>query len=161
MMRLQYVKSAVAGALALGLSLFAADGAWAQAAQTQVSQTATMLNAATTGIMAGGISTNAQVTATVPAVGSQYFYLTAIEVQSCQNATGAAIPLVQWTTTNLPGSPTITSDAAAAPSTCADKQINFTTPLRSLVPGTAVTLVSPTGIANVAFAAYVAGYYAY
>lgn len=147
-------------AMAVGLiALFAGSEAWAQASPTTVTQTTTMLNAATVGAMAGGIATNAQVTATVAAVANQYFYVSSIEVQNCQNATGAAIPLVNWTTTNLPGNPTITADAASSASTCTQTDLKFSTPLKSLVPGTAVTLVSPTGISNVAFAGYITGFY--
>ena len=157
-MKKRQVTAAAVGLLAL----FAGSEAWAQASSTTVSQTATRLDAATTGAIAGGIATNAQVTATVAAVASQYFYVTSIFTQSCEDSTGAAIPLVSWTTTNLPGNPVIVANAAAAASTCAaPTQLNFTTPLKALNPGTAVTLVSPTGISHVSFYGYVTGYYGF
>lgn len=154
------INKRAAGAAVGLLALFAGSEAWAQVSPTTVTQTTTRLDAATVGAIAGGIATNAQVTATVAAVANQYFYVTSIFVQNCEDATGAAIPLVSWTTTNLPGNPVIVANAASAASTCsAPTQMSFTTPLKSLVPGTAVTLVSPTGISHVSFYGYVTGFY--
>lgn len=148
-------------AAAVGLlALFAGSEAWAQVSPTQITQTATRLDAATVGGLAGGIATNAQVTATVAAVANQYFYVTSIFMQNCMDATGAAIPLVAWTTANLPGNPTFIANAASAASTCAVPiLLNFTTPLKSLIPGTAVTLTSPSGISHVSFNGWITGYY--
>ena len=153
----KFKNAAVAGAGLL--ALFAGSEAWAQVSPTQITQTATRLDASQVGALAGGIATNAQVTATVAAVASQYFYATGILMQNCEDATGAAIPLVAWSTTNLPGNPTFIANAASSASTCQVVNVNFATPLKSLAAGTAVTLYSPSGISHVAFEGYIYGYY--
>lgn len=86
----------------------------------------------------------AAVTATLPAVASQFHYITMIEVMFYATAarTGGATP-VTVTTTNLPGANALTLPSAQAIGTLQQLKYEFPTPLKSAVVNTATTIVCP------------------
>lgn len=93
---------------------------------------------------------NAGVTATLPAVGSSFHYITAIQiVRSCTTAlVGTA--LLAYTTTNLPGSLAFSSgNACGVGTTNEDLNMVFPNPLKSSVANTNTTIVAPAGGAAV------------
>lgn len=151
-------KTAVVAGAGL-LALFAGSEAFAQVSPTTITQTATRLDAAQVGVSAGGVATNAQVTATVAAVANQYFYVSSLFAEMCQDATGTTNTLAQWTTTNLPGLPSPMVSGVSAANSCNTVQLNFSTPVKSLVPGTAVTFYSPAAVSHASYYQYIDGYY--
>lgn len=101
------------------------------------------LRAATLAVTNTGAS-GAAVTLTIPAVASQFHYLTLIEIRQYAVAglTGGATPVVV-TSTNLPGSPAWTFKTVL-PIGDTEAQIYVpTTPLRSSVVNTNTTIVCP------------------
>ncbi len=148
--------------LALGLSLALAGSALAQATAPPVQQTQQRLDAAT-GVcaLAGAVnSTQAAGTCTITPPAGQYVYFTYMDVAQCQDGT-ASISGIQlnFTSTNLNGWVVETSVLSAATITtnagtnlCAHGGGGaLTTPLRSAVAGTAVTIVPPAQTAHVSF----------
>lgn len=95
---------------------------------------------AVTGTAAAG----AGVTVTLPAVASQFHYLTLVEIRQYAAAalTGGATPVIV-TSTNLPGSPAWTFQTALAIGTSEVQLYVPVTPLRSAVVNTNTTIVCP------------------
>lgn len=87
---------------------------------------------------------NTSTTLTLPAGGAGLFhYITRIHITAYTTAarTGGVTPLVQPTTTNLPGSPVWTLPSAAAVGTTDVRETVFVAPLKSSVANTATTIV--------------------
>lgn len=100
-----------------------------------------------------------QVTCTLTPSGSNYIYLTSLDLMVCQNATATANTNLTFTTTNITGSPVFQESLAATVNTCTPvHSIPLATPLKSQTPGTAVTIVSPASQTNTAFTITASGY---
>lgn len=91
----------------------------------------------------------AAVTVTLPAVTTQFHYISHIEIEAYSSAarTGGATPVIV-TSTNLPGSPAWTFATAAAIGTTDTKLYSLGYAIKSLVSNTATTIVCPatTGV---------------
>lgn len=89
-------------------------------------------------------SAGSAVTLTLPAVASQFHYITHIEIEAYATAarTGGATPTTV-TSTNLPGNPAWTFETAQAVGTQVTKLAEPSMPLRSSVVNTATTIVCP------------------
>lgn len=128
---------------------FVYDKVEAQSGPSAVQQTATMLNAATK-VAVGQASAGSQSTATMAPSGSNYVYITGIDLEDC--ATGSAPAAqnnVNFTSTNLTGAPLWQISLAASANTCTPvKYMTFATPLKSTTPGVSTTIVGPAGLAN-------------
>lgn len=106
-------------------------------------------------------------TCTITPPPGQYVYITALLVGQCQDGT-ASISGIQlnFTSTNLAGLVLETSVLSAAtiatnPGTnlCAYTSLPLNTPIKSVLAGTAVTLVPPAQTAHVSFPITAIGYY--
>ena len=90
---------------------------------------------------------NTLATATLPAVAGKFHLITSIELVKLYSASGVASGSgVIVTSTNLPGSPSWTTEQAAANQGAAVSVIKLelgAAPLRSLAAGTATTLTAP------------------
>lgn len=89
---------------------------------------------------------NTTCTATATPSGSNYVYITGIDLAICGDATGTAQTNVTWTSTGLTGTPIMWAYSASTGTTaglCQYKEINYATPVKSTTPGVAVTVVSP------------------
>lgn len=141
----------------LAFGVYSAGRAQSTASGTSVQQTATRNDAATV----AGTSATSAATITIAANGSQYFYLTGIDIMNCagSSAVTAAAPTT-ITTTNLAGSPAWTVGSGVTAGLCTNQTVNFGTPLKSAVPGTATTFVLPTFATNQTIRANVYGFYA-
>lgn len=104
----------------------------------------------------GVVAAGSQATATVPALAGYYCYITHIEVRLIAIAAPVAT-LMPSSTTNLGGK---TFRAAMQAAVGTDSQIYAPpTPLKCGSPGTAATVVGPTGLANVSQYISVSYYY--
>jgi hypothetical protein len=138
--------------------------------QVSVQQSPSRLDAAT-GVCALATAVNATQaagTCTITPPAGQYVYFTYMQVGQCQDGT-ASISGIQlnFTSTNLNGWVQETSYLSAATITtnagtnlCAYVGGALTTPLRSAVAGTAVTIVPPAQTAHVSFPMVMHYYYA-
>jgi hypothetical protein len=109
---------------------------------TQVQQSATQLTACTTANANAAVNTTATLTITPP--NGQYVYLSEMDAQVSNNATGAVTQAnVKFTTTNLGGWQYQYSSANAANTSTSIGPFAFSPPLKSAAAGTAVTIVSP------------------
>lgn len=120
---------------------------------TVVQSTAANLNATVTGttsvtattlVVTGTAAAAAGVTVTLPAVASQFHYITCLEIMVYNSVarTGSATPVLV-TTTNLPGSLAYTFGSAGAVGSVETKLMFFDSPLKSSVANTATTIVCP------------------
>lgn len=158
----------LAGLLVASLAM---GSAFAQQA-TPVQQSGSHLDAGTfwIGQSNGATSCNAvsqtaaQDTITIPAVGSNSAYLTALMVQFSTNATGAtAVPTISFTGLANAGAAPFLSAATTLSTTGyhADMVINFPVGGLKGLPGTAITVVpSATMSANSILCMSAVGYYA-
>lgn len=118
-------------------------------AQTATTATPTQQSATHADAMATASATaavNTAVTLTLTPGGNQYVYVCEIDFTISVDATGTspATTNVSFTTTNLGGWSYKFSTAADVANTIVlDKAFTFPTCLKSLTPGTAVTIVSP------------------
>jgi len=105
----------------------------------------------------------AQSTATISVPAGQYAYITGVGMDTCANGTGGtALTNANFTSTNLQSTPSWSISFAGTANTCGTRIAEFyATPLKSLVPGTAVTVVSPAGSANNQFTIRVYYYLGY
>lgn len=90
-------------------------------------------------------ATGVAATLSIPAVAGLFHYITSIEVRLYSTAarTGVAAPILV-TTTNIPGTPSLTFDTAGAIGTSLVQQpFAGATPLKSLTVNTATTIVAP------------------
>jgi len=113
--------------------------------QQSVQQTAKRLDAATAVAFAqAAVGSNSTATITVPT--GQYAYITGVSMDTCADGTGGtALTNLNYTSTNIQSTPSWSVSFAGTANTCATPIREFyATPLKSLVPGTAVTVVSPT-----------------
>jgi hypothetical protein len=120
---------------------------------TIVQQSSQMLNASTKVATSTPTTINNQTTATATPSGSNYVYITGIDLAACQDATGTtAVTNLTFTTTNITGAPVYQFSLAATANLCATpRTIQFATPLKSSTPGTAVTVVSPAANAHAVY----------
>lgn len=130
-----------------------------------VQQSATRADAATvmctiTSSGAAAPAVNTQTTATCTPPAGQYVYIVGVSFDVCTNGTGSAVNQVNWTTTNLTGSPVYSFSVAATASICQHWSEPMALPLKSTAAGTAVTFVSPAAAANNSYVARVYAYYA-
>ena len=115
-----------------------------------VSQIASRLDASNLCVTATGAAA-AAVTLSLPAVASQFHYITEIQIVKFATAllTAGTTPVLV-TTTNLPGGPVFSFTAAAsAQGTSEVQQIAATTPIKSSVVNTATTIVCPATTATI------------
>ena len=97
-------------------------------------------------------SVGSQVTCTMTPSGSNYVYITSIDLMVCQNGTATANTNLTFTTTNITGAPVFQESLPATINTCTPVHtLPLVTPLKSSTPGTAVTIVSPASQTNTAF----------
>jgi hypothetical protein len=130
------------------LSLLLLPLLWGGAlAQTSVQQSASRLDACTAVASAVGAVASQQ-TATITVSAGNYAYICAISLEVCTNATGTVQSNVTFTSTNLTGSPTWQYSMTATADICQRWFDGFASPLKSAVPGTNVTVVSPTSATN-------------
>jgi hypothetical protein len=105
---------------------------------TQVGVTASNLVVSSTAAVSTGV------TATLPAIASQFHYITRVELFQVSSTTaGAAGAPLTVTTTNLPGSLTWTRPTLVAGGGEAQMVAVFDSPLKSSVVNTATTIVAP------------------
>ncbi len=107
-------------------------------------------------------ATQAAGTVTVPAISTKSFYVTNINIQACQDATGAALANLAFTTTNLGGmawqisSPLVTNGACIQVTPA--HGVGFA-PFVTAV-GTAPVITPPAQTAHWAWNITISGYYA-
>lgn len=135
------------------------------ASAQQVQQSASRLDASTFAAVSTSFDTvNAQGTATVVVPAGLYAYLTRIELEECQDATGNAVSNQSFTSTGLGSGATVSPQwsigAAASASNCVFRDVNFNTPLKSAAAGTNVTIVSPSASTHAGFGIKAYGYFA-
>ena len=120
-------------------------------AQASIQAIGTRLDVATAVAFATA-AVNNQVTATIAVPAGQYVYITAISYDVAQNNTGTtAANNVQFTTTNISGSPILSTSVAGVANTTAHGFEGYAVPLKSAAPGTNVTVVSPAANATAAY----------
>lgn len=150
-------KNAIIIAVMLMLATFVkADGnVTSQFGSTLVSVTS--MQAATTCITAAAAA-GSQATATVPALAGQFFYVTHLDIAYSAIAAPAAT-LMAATTTNFPGSFTVSQPMQAA---VGDNQrlFAFTTPVKSAAAGTATVVTGNAGVASISQNIRICGFYA-
>lgn len=124
-----------------------------------VQQTAQMLNAATK-VSVGQAAAGSQSTATMTPSGGNSVYITSIDLEGCSTGSATtATPNVNFTSTNITGSPVWSLSFPTTANTCQFLPSSaFATPLKSTTPGTAVTIVSPAGLAQMQYTAIVYWY---
>lgn len=115
---------------------------------SRVQQDATMLNACTPTNQTAAVNTQVTVTLTPPA--GQSVYLCGIDVTASQNATSTANTNLTFTSTNL-GGWLFKYSLAATVNIALSQSFYFSQPVKSVIPGTAVTVVSPAATAQTAF----------
>ncbi len=126
--------------------------ALAQVAPPQFQQSATRQDAAQGVALSTNFDTvNTQGTATITPPGGLSVYITGLSFEACEDATGGAVSNVNFTSTNISGAPQWSLSMASAASTCQRWQEPLATPLKSTTPGTAVTVVSPSGATHTGF----------
>ena len=140
--------------------LFALAGAaLAQNVVPQVQQNSTRLDAATLACSySAAVAVNQQETTTCTPSAGQYVYIIGISFSACSDSTGAAVGVTDFTTTNLPGTPTFPVAQVAGAGACTQWTVSFATPLKSVAAGTAVTIVSPSASTHLAYQSTVFGY---
>lgn len=146
--------SAIIGAVLFSTGAMAQQGSLIQ-------QSGSRLDAAT-GVAYATAAQGAQATATIPAQAGLNIYVSGISADTCANGTGGtAISNGNYTTTNLQSTPSLPLSFAGTANTCATpiREV-YATPLKSLVVGTPVTVVSPAGSAQNIFAIRAFYYYA-
>lgn len=126
---------------------------------TPVQQTATMLNAATK-VSVGQASAGSQSTATLTPSGGNSVYITGMLLEGCSTGSATtATANVNFTSTNLTGAPVWSLSFPTTANTCQFlPPLQFATPLKATTPGTAVTIVSPAGLAQMQYTAIVFWY---
>lgn len=143
----------VAAALAaIPLSAYAIE-----VGQTLVQETVSPPRACT-GVQSSGAIATAQYTLTIPAIPGKYIYICSFE-QFVGATTAPAATLLNATTTNLGGkrwSAQMDATASEAPYI----QFQPSQPLKSAIPGTAVTIVGNAAVTNIQYQADVTYYYA-
>jgi hypothetical protein len=100
----------------------------------------------------GTAAVNTAVTVTLPAVASQFHYITSIQVVKLYSVIGVAAGAgVILTSTNLPGNPAWTTEQLASAAGTAVKVLDYqpTTPLKSSVANTATTIVCPVQLQTI------------
>jgi hypothetical protein len=143
-------------ALLLGLTGLAS-------AQT-VQQQSQRLDAAQFVVVSTNYNTiNTQAVATVTPPAGQYVYITRIEIEVLQNATGTAVTNLNFTSTGLgtgaTASPQWGVTLALTANASLYRDVNMTTPLRSAIAGQNVTITSPAALASTAYGIKIYGYF--
>jgi hypothetical protein len=96
------------------------------------------------------LAVNNQVTLTITPPPGQSVYICGLDVTASQNGTATINTNSKFTSTNI-GGWVFEYSLAATANTMMAQAFNFSQPLKSVIPGTAVTIVSPAAIANTAF----------
>lgn len=130
----------------LAILAFTATAAIAQSATT-VQQSSSRLDAGVA-VAVTGTAVNNQYTATITVPAGYYAYITGLSFDVCTNGTGSAVNQVTFTSTNLTGSPVWPFSLAATASICQHWSEPLSSPLKSSVPGTNVTVVTPAAATN-------------
>jgi hypothetical protein len=115
---------------------------------TRIQQDPTMLNACTP--INGTAAVNTQVTVTLTPPSGLSVYVCGVDVTVSQNATSTANTNLTFTSTNLGGWLYKYSLAATA-NLALSQSFYWSQPVKSVIPGTAVTIVSPAATAQTAF----------
>jgi len=100
----------------------------------------------------GTAAVNAGVTVTLPAVAGMFHYIVAVELVKLYSVVGVAAGAgVIITTTNLPGTPSFTTEQNASPAgTCVRViDLNPCIPMKSSVVNTATTFVAPAQLQTI------------
>jgi hypothetical protein len=100
------------------------------------------------GVAVTGTAVNNQYTATISVPAGLYAYVTGLSFDACTNGTGTGVNQVTFTSTNLTGSPVWPFSLAATASICQHWTEPLSSPLKSSVAGTNVTIVTPAAAAN-------------
>ena len=105
---------------------------------------------------------NQQSVATATPPGNMYVYITAIIIDVCGDATGTAATNVNFTSTGIAGTPSwsYSSTTGTTASLCQHFGDQFSIPLKSTAPGTAVVITSPTAIVHNGNNIRIYGYFA-
>ena len=148
--------------LALSLALLIALAGVASAQTVQ--QNSQRLDAATFAVVSTNYNTiNTQAVATITPPAGQYVYITRIELEVMQNATGTAVTNLNFTSTGLgtgaTASPQWGVTLALTANASLYRDVNMTTPLRSAIAGQNVTVTSPAALASTAYGIKVYGYF--
>ncbi len=144
----------------LGSALWEIPGRSQGSPATAIQQTSTMLNAATKVATTGTPTVNVVETATMTPSGSNYVYITEIDLSACQDGTGGtAVTNLAWTSTGITGAPQWQVSIVSTANICMPaRTITFATPLKSSTPGVAATIVSPAQNTHVAYVQNVTWY---
>jgi hypothetical protein len=136
----------------LAFLLLAGSAAFAQQGVpgTLIQQSPTMLNACSVRANSGAV--NAQVTSTLTPPSGWSVYICGLDFTASNNGTAAVtFTTTTWTSTNLSGWAYQFSSVSAINLNDLDKSFYFVVPIKSAVPGTAVTIVSPAANADAAY----------
>lgn len=139
--------------LAILLGLLCAVPAFAQTlpAATSVQQHPTHQDACTE-ISTANTTVNAQETLTIgPPPSGQSVYISQLDLQASNDATGSAESNASFTSTNLNGWIYVFSQAGTASTQGLDRNVTFPTGLKAAGPGVKVTIVSPAAVTHVSF----------
>jgi hypothetical protein len=138
--------------------LLTAVSASAQA-PTLIQQGATQLTACTTGNANGAVNATATLTLTPP--NGQFVYISEIDMQVANDATGAVVSTnLKFTSTNIGGWQFQFSAANAANTSTNYGPFIFGPPIKSAAAGTAVTIVSPAANTHAAYSINACYYFA-
>jgi hypothetical protein len=143
-------KASLAAVAAVGLALAGAPEALAQTSAL-TNQSANHYDAATAFCTVTNANTvNQQATATCTSAAGKFVYLTSIAFDVCSDATGVALTNVNFTVTNLTGSPVFATSYSGTDN-CQHWAVPLPTPVQATAAGTNVTIVSPTASTHNAF----------
>jgi hypothetical protein len=132
-------------------------------AQT-VQQNSQRFDAATFAVVSTNYNTiNQQAVATVTPPAGQFIYITRIELEVMQNATGTAVTNLNFTSTGLGTGATASPQWGVSLPLTANatlyRDINMGTPLRTAIAGQNVTITSPAALASTAYGIKIYGYF--
>ncbi len=141
---------------AIGIAALLALSPVGAMAQTAVQQSSTRLDAGQGVAVSTNYNTvNTQGVATITVPAGLYAYITRIELEAIQDATATAAVNSAFTSTNLgtgaAASPQWGFSLAATADATLFRDVNMAAPLKSQVPGTNVTITSPTAATHLAF----------
>jgi hypothetical protein len=136
-------------------------GVGTASAQTSTQQVQQHLDAAAPLCQGTNFNTiNTQSVCTITAPAGQYVYITRIELEACEDATGTAATNVNFTSTGLGSiNPSWSLSMPLSAGLCSFREINFTTTLKSQTPGTNVVLTSPSALTHTGFGIKAYGYF--
>jgi len=104
------------------------------------------------------VNTQGLCTITVPA--GQFVYISRMELEACEDATGSAATNVNFTSSGLGSiNPSWSLSMPVGANTCSYREISWPTTLKSQAPGTNVVITSPAAITHTGFGIKVYGYF--